>query len=86
MSTHSVPSLRRRDALRAAFSSVGLAALGAEELSAQEQMNRNAPISPKDNLKVTQDPRNLAAERGASSGTVTVIARMSAIFMGFFRL
>jgi galactonate dehydratase len=49
----------RRDVIAAAFSAVGLGAIGLPALSgaaleAQEQMNRNAPISPKDNLKITK--------------------------------
>ena len=44
----------RRDAIAAAFKSVGLCALSAAELDAQTQMNRNAPIPPKDNLKITK--------------------------------
>src|SRR3982751_2706078 len=46
--------MKRRDAIAAAFKSVGLYALSAAELDAQTQMNRNAPISPKDNLKITK--------------------------------
>src|SRR5947209_14799335 len=45
---------KRRDVIAAAFKSVGLCALSAAELDAQAQMNRNAPISPKDNLKITK--------------------------------
>jgi galactonate dehydratase len=46
--------MKRRDVIAAAFKSVGLCALSAAELDAQAQMNRNAPISPKDNLKITK--------------------------------
>src|SRR5438309_5611661 len=45
---------KRRDVIAAAFRSVGLCALSAAELDAQAQMSRNAPISPKDNLKITK--------------------------------
>lgn len=48
------PQTKRRDIIAAAFKSVGLCALSAAELDAQAQMNRNAPISPKDNLKITK--------------------------------
>jgi galactonate dehydratase len=44
----------RRDVIAAAFGAVGLGALSASAADAQEQMNRNAPISPKDNLKITK--------------------------------
>ena len=43
---------KRRDVIAAAFKSVGLCALSAAELDAQAQVNRNAPVSPKDNLKI----------------------------------
>jgi galactonate dehydratase len=44
----------RRDVIAAAFGAVGLGALSASAAEAQEQLNRNAPISPKDNLKITK--------------------------------
>jgi galactonate dehydratase len=44
----------RRDVIAAAFGAVGLGALSASAAEAQEQINRNAPISPKDNLKITK--------------------------------
>ena len=47
-------ALKRRDVIAAAFQSVGLCALSAAELEAQEGRSRNAPISPKDNLKITK--------------------------------
>ena len=47
-------SLRRRDALTVASSVVGLSALSAEALEAQEQLSRNAPVPAKDNLKITK--------------------------------
>ncbi len=45
---------KRRDVIAAAFKSVGLCALSGAEADAQAQMNRNAPIPPKDNLKITK--------------------------------
>ena len=54
MTSQSRSSLRRRDALRAAFSAVGLGALSAAELHAQEEKNREAPVSAKDDLKITK--------------------------------
>src|SRR5690242_1239643 len=47
-------SLRRRDAFAAASSAVGLSALSAQSAGAQEHIIRNAPISSKDNLKITK--------------------------------
>jgi galactonate dehydratase len=47
-------SPHRRDAIGSAFKAVGLAALGSSALEAQEQLNRNAPIPAKDNLKITK--------------------------------
>lgn len=47
-------SVRRRDAIAAAFTAVGFGALTPAELDAQEQMNRNAPVPAKDNLKITK--------------------------------
>ena len=44
----------RRDLIASAFASVGLAALTGEQAEAREKMERNAPISPKDNLKITK--------------------------------
>lgn len=46
--------MRRRDAVAAAFSAVGLGALSAADLDGQERMNRNAPVAAKDNLKITK--------------------------------
>ena len=46
--------IKRRNVIATAFKSVGLCALSAAELDAQAQMNRNAPIPPKDNLKITK--------------------------------
>ncbi len=47
-------SLRRRDAIAAASSVVGLSALSAEAAAAQQDLNRNAPVPAKDNLKITK--------------------------------
>jgi galactonate dehydratase len=46
--------LNRRRVLASAFAAVGLGALSPAAADAQDQMNRNAPISPKDNLKITK--------------------------------
>jgi galactonate dehydratase len=51
-SSHS--SLRRREAIASAFRAVGIGALSSAALEAQSQRERNAPISPKDNLKITK--------------------------------
>jgi galactonate dehydratase len=54
--THSSlkPSVKRREIIASAFKAVGIAALGPAALEAQSKMERNAPISPKDNLKITK--------------------------------
>ena len=44
----------RRDVIASAFAAVGLGALSPMAAEAQEQRSRNAPISPKDNLKITK--------------------------------
>jgi galactonate dehydratase len=44
----------RRDIVAAAFASVGLASLSGVDLEAREKLERNAPIPPKDNLKITK--------------------------------
>ncbi len=54
MSSETNNSLHRREAIGSAFKAVGLAALGSSALEAQEQMNRNAPVPAKDNLKITK--------------------------------
>src|SRR4051812_33772680 len=54
MPSQSNNSLRRRDAIATAFRAVGLGALSGAALDAQEKISRNAPISPKDNLKITK--------------------------------
>ena len=54
MSPQNKNSLHRREAIGSAFKAVGLTALSASALEAQEQINRNAPIAAKDNLKITK--------------------------------
>lgn len=54
MSSQNNNSLHRREAIGSAFKAVGLAAVASSSLEAQEQMNRNAPIPAKDNLKITK--------------------------------
>jgi galactonate dehydratase len=51
LTTNSVP---RRKAIGSAFRAVGLASLSGVALEARQQAERNAPISPKDNLKITK--------------------------------
>jgi len=51
LTTNSVP---RRKAIASAFRAVGLASLSGVGLEARQQAERNAPISPKDNLKITK--------------------------------
>src|SRR3954447_14521332 len=47
-------SVHRREAIASAFRAVSLTALSGAALEARQQVERNAPISPKDNLKVTK--------------------------------
>jgi galactonate dehydratase len=54
MSSPNHLSLKRREIIGTAFKSVGLGALSGAALDAQTRMERNAPISPKDNLKITK--------------------------------
>ncbi len=54
MSSQSNVALNRRRILASAFAAAGLGALGPAAIDAQEQMNRNAPVSPKDNLRITK--------------------------------
>ena len=54
MSSQNNVVLDRRRALASAFAAVGLSALSPAAAAAQEQVNRNAPISPKDHLKITK--------------------------------
>src|SRR5579864_9745957 len=44
----------RRSLIRSAFASAGLAAFAGAEAVAQERASGSAPISPKDNLKITK--------------------------------
>src|SRR5216684_1948546 len=44
----------RRSVIASAFAGVGLAAFDAAEAAAQQRVGRDAPISPKDNLKITK--------------------------------
>src|SRR5256886_16293218 len=44
----------RRSIIRSAFASAGLAAFAGVEAAAQQRASSSAPISPKDNLKVTK--------------------------------
>lgn len=54
MSPLTTNSLHRRQAIASAFRAVGLASLSGAALEARQQTERNAPISPKDNLKITK--------------------------------
>ncbi|HMF78172.1 MAG TPA: galactonate dehydratase [Bryobacteraceae bacterium] len=54
MSLSNIQSLKRRDIIASAFSAVGLGVLSGSALEAREQLNRNAPIPAKDNLKITK--------------------------------
>src|SRR5438477_9016132 len=54
MSPLATNSLHRRQAIASAFRAVGFAALTGSALEARQQVERNAPISPKDNLKITK--------------------------------
>src|SRR5437867_12144633 len=47
-------SIDRRSIIRSAFASAGLAAFAGVEAAAQQRASSSAPISPKDNLKVTK--------------------------------
>lgn len=53
-SPNQTSSLKRREIIASAFKAVGLATLGPAALEAQSKMERNAPISPKDNLRITK--------------------------------
>src|SRR5438046_10617274 len=44
----------RRSIIRSAFASAGLAAFAGVEAAAQQRASSSAPISPKDNLKITK--------------------------------
>jgi galactonate dehydratase len=54
MSPLTTNSVHRRQAIASAFRAVGLTALSSAALDARQQTERNAPISPKDNLKITK--------------------------------
>src|SRR5690349_25133692 len=54
MSPLTTNSVHRRQAIASAFRSVGLASLSGAALEARQQVERDAPISPKDNLKITR--------------------------------
>jgi galactonate dehydratase len=54
MSSLTPNSVHRRAAIASAFRAVGLTALSGVALEARQQVERNAPISPKDNLKITK--------------------------------
>jgi galactonate dehydratase len=54
MASQSNLALNRRRVLASAFAAAGLGALSPAAIDAQEQMNRNAPVSPKDNLRITK--------------------------------
>src|SRR5579864_9203379 len=47
-------TIDRRSVIRSVFSSAGLAALARSESAAQQRAGKDAPISPKDNLKITR--------------------------------
>jgi galactonate dehydratase len=49
-----MPTLSRRSVIASAFASLGITAFDAAEAAAQERVGKDAPISPKDNLKVTR--------------------------------
>jgi galactonate dehydratase len=54
MSSLTPNSVHRREAIASAFRAVSLTALSGAALEARQQVERNAPISPKDNLKITK--------------------------------
>src|SRR5947199_2863152 len=49
-----MPPIDRRSIIRSAFASAGLAAFAGVEAAAQQRASASAPISPKDNLKITK--------------------------------
>src|SRR5438477_3948031 len=53
----------RRSVIASAFAGVGLAAFDAAEAAAQQRVGKDAPISPKDNLKVTRLEMTLVKPR-----------------------
>jgi galactonate dehydratase len=54
MSALTPNSVHRRQAIASAFRAVGIGALTGAALDARQQVERNAPIAPKDNLKITK--------------------------------
>jgi galactonate dehydratase len=54
MSSVTPNSVHRRQVIASAFRAVGLTALSGAALEARQQVERSAPISPKDNLKITK--------------------------------
>jgi galactonate dehydratase len=54
MPSQSNLALNRRRVLASAFAAAGLGALSPAAIDAQQQMNRNAPVSAKDNLRITK--------------------------------
>src|SRR5438046_9593819 len=53
----------RRSVIVSAFAGAGLAAFDAAGAAAQQRVGKDAPISPKDNLKVTKLERTLVKPR-----------------------
>ena len=53
----------RRSVIASAFAGAGLAAFDAAEAAAQQRVGKDAPISPKDNLKVTKLEMTLVKPR-----------------------
>src|SRR6266853_3402215 len=53
----------RRSVIASAFAGVGLAAFDAAEAAAQQRVGKDAPLSPKDNLKVTKLEMTLVKPR-----------------------
>src|SRR6266571_572304 len=53
----------RRSVIASAFAGAGLAAFDAAEAAAQQRVGKDAPISPKDNLKVTRLEMTLVKPR-----------------------
>src|SRR6266513_4321906 len=49
-----MPPIDRRSIIRSAFASAGLAAFAGVEAAAQQRASASAPVSPKDNLKITK--------------------------------
>src|SRR4026208_210253 len=47
-------NIDRRSIISGAFASAGIAAFGQAEAAAQQRVGKDAPISPRDNLKITK--------------------------------